>query len=112
MTKVSFKKLSVLGLVLMAASAVTAAVLPAKSKDAADDNSANNATLKSNSGELGSGGVNSCIPDVDDEVYSCHLSVGATFTNDNGTSVGANHTVGNTSQSNPNNSVDTTSAAV
>lgn len=48
MQKVSFKKLSILGLVLMAASAVTAAIIPAKS----DDNKAPGFTLTFDSGSL------------------------------------------------------------
>jgi hypothetical protein len=65
MRKVSIKNWSLLGLVLMAASAVTAAVLPNKS----DRKITNNGTLRNNSGGNGAAGVFSCIPH--DTAVSC-----------------------------------------
>lgn len=75
------KKISFLGLVLLAASAVTAALLPKKSKDLKQVNSVDNATLRSQSG-VGSDFnflVISCVAD-NTLNWSCHLSFDATFT--------------------------------
>lgn len=64
MGKVSFRKLSVLGLILMGASAVTAAILPDKADNKRISN--NNGTLRPESNSIGGpGGVFSCFDDVD-----------------------------------------------
>ncbi|AXY75210.1 hypothetical protein D3H65_15000 [Paraflavitalea soli] len=100
MKKVSVRKFTVLGMVLMAASAVTAAVLPGRSNDLKQDNSADNATLRSQSG-LGNDvnqNIVSCVAD-NTQNWSCHLSLAATLTNGNGSNNAGNVTVGNTSQS-------------
>lgn len=99
MQKVSARKLSVLGMVLMAASAVTAAVLPTKSNDAKQVNSVDNATLVSNSGLTpGAGGIRSCIADQQgDVVFSCHLTVNSAT--GGASEVLGNRTAGNTSNS-------------
>ena len=106
MQKLSVKKLSILGIVLTAASAVTAAVMPSKSSDIKFANSADNGTLVDNSGGGGSAGIVSCITDVNGGV-SCHLtaasSTGAL------SEVAGRKTAGNTSDSIPNNAADTTS---
>lgn len=112
MKKVSVRKLSVLGMVLMAASAVTAAVLPSKASDVKRDGSANNATLISASGVTpGGGGVKSCVPDVaPDVVYSCHLTDG-TLTGVASEGLGVK-TQNNTSLSITDNDIDTTSIII
>lgn len=76
MRQKSLKKLSVLGLILLSASAVTAAILPNKSGFKELINSEDNATLVSNSGLTpGASGIRSCVPDnAGDEYYTCHLS--------------------------------------
>ena len=66
------KKLSILGLVLMGASAVTAAILP--SKAAAFDEGADNATLQNSTN-----GGQTCIPDLTNN-FSCNVTVGAATT--------------------------------
>lgn len=98
MKKLSVKKLSILGLVLMAASAVTAAVLPTKNTDDKQVNSIDDATLVSNSGLTpGAGGIRSCVPDgVGDVVFSCNISTGSAT---GAASDLAGITVGNTSNS-------------
>lgn len=99
MKKVSARKFTVLGMVLMAASAVTAAVLPEKSTDLKLANSANDATLRSQSGAGNDNnvGVLSCVAD-NDQVFSCHLSLDATFTG-TPSEAAANFTGDNTSLS-------------
>ena len=77
MEKVSLRKLSVLGLVLMAASAVTAAVAPNKADDKRVSN--NNGTLRPLSNSIGGPAVFSCIDDVD-TVDSCTATATATTT--------------------------------
>ena len=105
MQKVSLRKLSVLGLVLMAASAVTAAIVPSKSKDLKQVNSANNGLLRNASGAGTGGGVDSCVNLAGAQ---CH------FTADTKTGAASSnaltHTNNNTSHSVPNNGFDTTSA--
>lgn len=62
----------------MAASAVTAAILPNKSSNKELINSVDNATLVSNSGLTpGASGFRSCVADnARDEYYTCHLCSG------------------------------------
>lgn len=111
MKEVSVRKLSILGMVLLAASAVTAAVLPEKSSDMRQVNSANDGTLRSQSGagSPDNDPIISCVPDQT-QVWSCNMSTGTITTGSGVVSddIGVN-TNGNTSNSNPLNSVDTTS---
>ncbi|WP_315816503.1 hypothetical protein [Paraflavitalea speifideaquila] len=97
----------------MAASAVTAAMLP-KSNDLKQINSADNGTLRSQSGDGNdlNQGVLSCVAD-NDLVFSCHNSAidGVTGTGAGSDAFPNIVTVNNTSNSNPNDSVDTTSKA-
>lgn len=58
MNKLSVKRLSILGLVLMGASAVTAAILPSKSSDNADFGFGNLALTS----DAAPGGQQSCYP--------------------------------------------------
>ncbi len=109
MKSVSFRKLSVLGTILLAASAVTAAILPQRSNDLKVDGSADNATLRSQSGVGGGGGALSCVAD-NTLNFSCHQSA-LQFT---GTGAASDQfpnivTANNTSQSIKNNGIDTTS---
>lgn len=84
MKQKSLTKLSTLGSILLAASAVTAAIIPSKSKhnEAKQANSADNATLVSNSGLTpAAGGIRSCVVDqAGDDYFSCHLTVSYTAT--------------------------------
>lgn len=105
MTKVSLRKLSMLGLVLMAASAVTAAIVPSKSKAAKLENSEDNGRLLNASGLGTGGGVDSCV--FASGAPTCHVTADTT-TGDNSSLVGT-RTDGNTSHSNSQDSVDTTS---
>lgn len=90
------KKISLLGLVLLTVSSVATALLPKKSKDFKQANSADNATLCSESGMACGSGIPplSCVPD-NTLNYSCHL------TNPSLTGVRSdlppNGTIGNTS---------------
>jgi hypothetical protein len=102
MKKVSLKKLSVLGLVLMAASAVTAAILPTNTNKL-QANSADNGTLRSQSGVGNDNNVPvvSCVADnAGDNVFSCHLTAGSS-TGAASEAIGA-RTLGNTSDSDGN----------
>jgi len=98
MKKVSVKNMSLLGLVLMAASAVTAAVIPDKS----DSKRTNNGTLRANTGEQAAENqpnVISCIFITGGGVNSCTVS--ATITTGTGqveSLVNGQQTDGNTSQ--------------
>lgn len=102
MKKVSIKNLSLLSLVLMAASAVTAAVLPGKTNGKAP----NNGTLRQFSATVAGAdqdalqGVLSCIPEQD-TVQSC-TATAVTGTTTANTSRDANglQTDGNTSVTN------------
>lgn len=99
MKKKSLKRISVLGLVLLIASAVTAAILPNQSNNKEFINSADNATLISNSGLTpGASGIRSCVPDnAGDAYFTCHLS-SATVTGSASEGILV-VTVGNTSNS-------------
>lgn len=108
MKKLSVKKLSVLGLVLMAASAVTAAILPNNS-DATkfDDGSVDNGVARIGSGAGSGAAVLSCVNFA--ATPDCHLTaVNITFTGV-ASSAALRHTAGNTSASIPDNGVDITS---
>lgn len=109
MNKILLTKFSILSLVLLTVSLVTAALLPMKSNDAKRDGSANNGTLISASGITpGGGGIKSCISDAaGDLMFSCHVTVPT----DSGiASEGLGHkTIGNTSTSDTDNGFDTTS---
>jgi hypothetical protein len=75
MQKVSFRKVSILGLVLMAASAVTAAVLPAQDDENASDRFANGSLT--NRSALNGGGVDSsltCAPDTGGGTANCNAT--------------------------------------
>lgn len=76
MKQKSLKKISLLSFILLAASAVTAAVLSSEPTDAKQANSVDNGTLISNSGHTpGAGGIRSCVTDAQqDVVFSCHLT--------------------------------------
>jgi hypothetical protein len=106
MTKVSLRKLSVLGLVLMAASAVTAAIVPSKAKDLKQVNSDNNGILRDASGAGTGGGVDSCVNG--DDNFDCHVTANTKTGNESENLL--TRTAGNTSHSNSNDSADTTSA--
>lgn len=101
MKRVSIKNLSLLGLVLMAASAVTAAVLPDKS----NGKRAHSGSLRVNSGAGGSEPnpvTYSCVADdPDDTVFTCTLTAASQSTGTGGTLVVINdrnyQTIGNTS---------------
>lgn len=69
-------KMSLLNLILLAAAAVTAAILPKKYNDLKQANSADNATLRSLSGDGGdvNNPVLSCVWDYTLN-YSCHVSL-------------------------------------
>lgn len=105
----STRKVTVLGLVLMAASAVTAAVLPSKHSLKSSGEGDNNGTLRNYSGSAaGRANVISCIPREFDDFnsFSCTASndaIGATNTTSpgrNDSTIGLIHlqTQGNTSQ--------------
>ena len=109
MKKISVKNLSLLGLVLMGASAVTAAV----ASDKSNTRRANNGTLRINSGISADGlaAVVSCSP-RSGSAFSC-TATDATLTSvgtpDESLTVinGLNYqTIGNTSQTNPNDGID------
>jgi len=87
--------MSLLGLVLMAASAVTAAVLP----DKADGKRTNNGTLRANSNTVnGPAGVVSCFDD-EDTVDSCTATASITTgSGQDDSTVNGLQTQGNTSQ--------------
>ena len=105
MKGVSIKNLSLLGVVLMAASAVTAAVMPDKS----DSKRAANGRLfvQSNDGAGGPAGINSCSA-VSSGIVNCTATAGSATTSalDPSSSEivgGLNRdTVGNTSAGTPN----------
>lgn len=113
MKKVSVKNLSLLGLVLMAASAVTAAVVPDKSSG----KRANNGTLRLFSATAAGADQDapqaqlSCIPEIE-SVMSCTATASNTttgaFLQSSRLQIGTLYydTVGNTSQTNPNDGVD------
>jgi len=113
MKKVSVKNLSLLGLVLMAASAVTAAVVPDKS----NGRRPNNGTLRAFSATAAgldqdaAQAVISCIPEVE-TIMSC-TATNVTNTTTGGVAQSASAiggfnfiTIGNTSQTNYNDMVD------
>ncbi|WP_315816504.1 hypothetical protein [Paraflavitalea speifideaquila] len=109
MKNTSARKLSILGIILMTASVVTAAILPGNSKDLKQANSADNGTLRSFSG-IGSDQNNPIVSCVGDNTlrFSCHISIIT------GTGIGSDIfpiqvTANNTSNSNPNDARDTTS---
>lgn len=115
MEKKSLRKLSLLGLVLMGASALTAAIVPSKAADI-QGNSADNGTLRPFSADNGVGDplINSCV-NVNPVNLSCHFTSG-TLTSGAGIgtriqTVGGHRyqTVGNTSNSDGDPDVDTTS---
>lgn len=111
-TKKSLTKLSLLSLALLAAPAVTAAILPSmhKDNDTRQANSSDNATLYSANGVApGAGVVKSCVADEEiDVIYSYHLTVNATKTGASSEALGF-RSVGNTSDSWPLFPGDTTS---
>lgn len=73
MRKISLRRSPILGLVLMAASAVTTAIIPDKKDDKSMNN--NNGTLRPFSNSIGGpGGVFSCVFDVD-VFFSCTASM-------------------------------------
>jgi len=94
MGKVSLKTMSLLGLVLMAASAVTAAVMPRNF----DRKRMNNGTLRFSSFS-GGGALATCFDDVD-TVDSCTATVGTatTLAGQDDSTVNGLQTQGNTSQ--------------
>lgn len=99
MKKLSIKNVSLLSLVLMAASAVTAAVLP----DKANGKAPNDGTLRAFSATVAGAdqdaaqAVISCIPDAD-TAYSCTATAATGTTTENTSRDGlGRNTVGNTS---------------
>jgi hypothetical protein len=77
MQKISFRKISVLGLILMAASAVTAAIIPNKAKTTAEDLDRQGNLVNSTvaSGTIGK----TCGPKID-LVSNCISTVGSNTT--------------------------------
>lgn len=73
MQKLSLRKMSVLGLVLMGASALTAAIVPAKKERSGDGQ--NNGRLALNSATAGGANVLSCVPDA--VIESCTATEGS-----------------------------------
>jgi uncharacterized protein (DUF2147 family) len=96
MKSLSLRKLSMLGLVLMAASAVTAAILPDKAPKAKVEGD-DNGTLR----EDQTGSVVTCV--ARDGAASCNVTVGTTTTGNQGNSftglLNTDQTQTNTSQS-------------
>lgn len=111
MRQKSLKQLSILGLMLLATSVVTAAIVHTKSNNLAQlfDDSLNDCTRISQSGLTpGAGGVRSCTNDqAPDVLFSCHCTV-STLTGNASEGIGV-RTVGNTSDSITENDIDTTS---
>lgn len=114
MEKKTVRQFSLLGLVLMGASALTAAIVPSKAAPL-QANSADNGTLRQFSGgDNANQVIVSCVV-LPQQVLKCHVTVGTGTTGGavatiiitiNGHSY---QTVGNTSQSNSLNAQDTTS---
>ncbi len=114
MEKKSLRKLSLLGLVLMAASAITAAIIPPKAVEIQPD-TADNATLRQLSCEgVGNPLIFSCC-NINPVALSCHYTAG---TRTSGAGIGTliqtvgghrYQTNGNTSLSDGDPDVDTTS---
>lgn len=116
MEKKTVRQFSLLGLVLMGASALTAAVVPSKAAPV-QGNSADNGKAVQFSNDNAAQAVLSCV--AVDDVFDCHITAlsGTTGVGVLGTkvqSVGGRlyDTVGNTSASNPLNANDTTSQLV
>lgn len=76
MKKLSVKKLSLLGLVLVAASAVTAAVLPSKSDDNRIVDDGTHTNNSDSAGAVGAGNGVSCTDDDGTANASCDQTLG------------------------------------
>lgn len=99
MEKISMKKLSVLGLILMTASAVTAAILPSKNSRFADSGTLRTGLAVTDDGAA----VKTCITNADGGNPSCTKTIGSSAVSTAGASggqslVSGGQTVGNTSQ--------------
>lgn len=86
----SIRKISVLGLVLMAASAVTAAILPDKSSNLRSPNGSLRQALETGDG-------NTCKPDVDSDITCTASITGTTLNPDTTRDEDLKQTQGNTS---------------
>lgn len=116
MEKKTVRQFSLLGLVLMGASALTAAVVPTKAADVADGSADNGRAQQFSAGNDANVAILSCA--IASGVLDCHITDGtvSTVLGGNGTlvvqSVGLWDTQGNTSASIINNGIDTTSQLV